>query len=123
MANANPPGQPAAPRQHGLQEGLRNSLTCPVCMNILRKPIVMKCGHSMCEFHVPDPTRALRLQCNVCAQQNTIPVDGFKPNQVAVDLLNLGAANVQDPNAALKATIENRIEFIRQTQLKYKYAN
>lgn len=105
---------PQPPPQNPNEHPVRGSLKCPVCMDLLRRPVVMKCGHTICDGHVPNGTP--RLQCKVCQEQNTIPPGGFQENRIAIDLLNMGAANLPDPNHGLRAQIEDLIRDVANAQ-------
>lgn len=105
-----PQPPPPNPNEHPVRE----SMKCPVCLDLLRRPVVMKCGHTICHGHVPDGTP--RLQCSVCQKQNTIPPGGFQENRIVTDLLNMGAANLADPNYQLRNDIENLIREVANAQ-------
>ncbi|KAL8055254.1 hypothetical protein ABFX02_04G045000 [Erythranthe guttata] len=45
-------------------------LKCPVCLNLLNKPMLLPCNHIFCNFCVPQPCQ-LSNQCPACQQQFT----------------------------------------------------
>lgn len=104
--------QPPAPNRN--EHPIRESMKCPVCLDLLRRPVVMKCGHTICYCHVPDGTP--RLECKVCKEQNTIPPGGFRENRIVNDLLNMGAANLTDPNYLVRNQIEDIIREVANAQ-------
>lgn len=54
-----------------------DSIECTKCKKILSTPVILPCGHCICEKHVTENETAKKLECNLCAECHEIPVKGF----------------------------------------------
>ncbi|KAM7319343.1 hypothetical protein ACRRTK_022455 [Alexandromys fortis] len=77
---------------------LMEDVTCPICMKILRDPVITDCGHNFCRQCIDQKTTATENpQCPICK----LPVDKnvFRPNKqlasLAEKLLAIDSAEVQ----------------------------
>jgi hypothetical protein len=68
-----------------------NSIKCPQCNIVLQTPIVLTCGHSICQSHVIKSNEK-SFHCTVCDILHAIPVGGFSIN---IALESMLAANIQ----------------------------
>ena len=63
---------------------LGESINCKSCGKILKQPVVLPCGHSICKCH---ETENQNIECIKCNKSFEIPVDGFAPNRDLESLL------------------------------------
>lgn len=53
-------------------------IICITCEKILNKPVLLPCGHSICQIHVDEAKRANRnIKCYSCTESHAIPEKGF----------------------------------------------
>jgi len=52
-----------------LQMSLEDELSCPVCTDLFREPVLLSCGHSFCRQCINDHWSSSRSRtCPVCVQ-------------------------------------------------------
>ncbi|XP_078581874.1 uncharacterized protein LOC144865180 [Branchiostoma floridae x Branchiostoma japonicum] len=60
-----------------LAEGIREELTCSICLELFTRPKVLPCGHTFCQDCLQDhASRRVPLQCPVCRRQVRLPLQG-----------------------------------------------
>ena len=58
---------------------LGESINCKSCGKILKQPVVLPCGHSICKHHETEDNNQ-NIECIKCNKSFEIPSDGFAPN-------------------------------------------
>ncbi len=59
----------------------RNDFNCPVCLQLLRRPVVLSCAHAFCRNCLATVSRAdLPDACPVCRKEQSL-----RPDQHAVN--------------------------------------
>ncbi|KAM4834901.1 E3 ubiquitin-protein ligase TRIM31 [Thomomys bottae] len=82
-----------------MARNLQDEVICSVCMDILREPVTIHCGHTFCRACISQTGNALDdlLRCPLC--QKFVPKSTLKPNWVLVNLVEriqaLDASEVQ----------------------------
>jgi len=56
---------------------IRSMLKCLYCGNILNKPVVLPCNHTICQYHIVDK---ITMNCALCKQEHVVPKNGFEQN-------------------------------------------
>ncbi|XP_035658558.1 tripartite motif-containing protein 2-like [Branchiostoma floridae] len=60
-----------------LAEGIREELTCSICLELFTRPKVLPCGHTFCQDCLQDlASRQVPLQCPCCRRQVRLPPHG-----------------------------------------------
>ena len=77
-------------------------IRCKTCKKILNKPVILPCGHSICQLHVDEANSEI-IKCVSCMESHVIPEKGFILNK------------------DLETLIENRIDSLNLGEY-YKYA-
>lgn len=62
-------------------ELIEETIKCSKCSNILKKPVVLPCGHSMCKIHEEEHQSLKLVECSLCYSSHEIPESGFIPNK------------------------------------------
>ncbi|KAK7020284.1 hypothetical protein VNI00_017736 [Paramarasmius palmivorus] len=76
-----------------LKEGLCEAIMCPICLEDMKDPKLLPCGHSFCEQCVTQWTN-MKKECPQCAQAvtaDTLPVNYALRN--VVDVLGKAASS------------------------------
>ena len=92
---------------------IKETLTCQVCHNILKQPVFLPCHKTLCQTHI-DAT-ASSLKCYFCDDTHEIPREGFKPNEMARNLISSNT-HLSEPERAFKIKL---VESLEQLQLMY----
>ena len=66
---------------------LGDSIKCKSCARILKQPVILPCGHSICKRHEIEKSLNKKIECIKCNKSFEIPVDGFAPNRDLESLL------------------------------------
>ena len=69
---------------------LGESIKCTTCKEILKLPVSLPCGHSICKGHVnkaSEENMTNQIHCAKCNEFFEIPVNGFPRNRAVEDLL------------------------------------
>ena len=66
---------------------IEESITCSICNDIFARPIFLPCFNSICEKHVAEQGNVKLYKCLLCANEHQIPEYGFKPNTMALKLI------------------------------------
>ena len=57
-------------------------IKCKTCEKILKKPVILPCGHSICQVHVDEAkTSNSDIKCGRCMESHSIPEKGFNLNK------------------------------------------
>ena len=64
---------------------LGESIKCKSCAEILKQPVILPCGHSICKSHEENQNR--KVECIKCNESFEIPINGFAPNRDLESLL------------------------------------
>jgi hypothetical protein len=83
---------------------IRSMLKCLYCENILNKPVVLPCKHTICQNHTVDK---MTLHCALCKQEHVVPKNGFEPNAYIAKIL--------DSDSYLNETERKTKEMIEKT--------
>lgn len=59
---------------------------CKYCFNQIKEPIILPCGVSVCKAHSED---AIKPNCYFCNESHKRPEDGFMPNEVLIQMLDI----------------------------------
>ena len=66
---------------------IQESITCSICNDLFTRPIFLPCFNSICEKHVAEQGNVKFYKCQFCTQEHQIPKCGFKPNTMALKLI------------------------------------
>ena len=69
---------------------LGESIKCTTCKEILKLPVSLPCGHSICKRHVNnagEENMTNQIHCPKCNEFFEIPINGFPRNRAVEDLL------------------------------------
>ena len=67
---------------------INDLIKCTKCKEILKMPVLMPCGNSICSHHIKDKeNKNKRLECLICQKNHNIPVNGFPRNLALESLL------------------------------------
>lgn len=72
---------------------LKSAITCKQCRNILKKPILLPCGESVCLEHVQNLPDNI-YYCKFCTQEHTILNGELYMNKSLENLINANLCNV-----------------------------
>lgn len=53
-------------------------LNCTICLNKLKTPVLLPCGHSICKHHQENERQVTCKQCN---ENHEVPPKGFTQNK------------------------------------------
>lgn len=66
---------------------LANAIKCVNCKNVLESPVILPCGHSICNLHSIDVKDS--VFCSICQIEHTIPICGhFPANKAIAEVIN-----------------------------------
>jgi hypothetical protein len=51
-----------------------NSIKCTQCRDVLKSPVILPCGHAICNQHVQENTK--EIDCSVCNSTHAVPTSG-----------------------------------------------
>lgn len=102
-----------------ITNSLDETLRCAHCQNILKTPVFLPCGHSICQEHQQQESRAntsterqvestitnKSIDCKACQKSYNIPESGFIRNIMGEQLLENRLHLVVAQNAAFKACL------------------
>lgn len=93
-------------------ELFEETIKCLKCENILKKPVVLPCGHSMCKSHEAEELLKT-IYCRLCDANYEIPSCGFIPNKSFEKLLekNIEYAYLRKEHKAALDKFEEFVEF------------
>ncbi len=60
--------------------------TCLLCKQILKEPVLLPCGESICRTHSED---VCSKTCTFCIQEHSLPEEGFASNKIVQKMLDL----------------------------------
>ena len=66
---------------------IKESITCSICNDIYQSPVFLPCYNSICKKHVIEQGNVKLYKCRLCADEHQIPEYGFKPNTMALKLI------------------------------------
>ena len=80
---------------------INDAITCISCKEILKSPVFLPCGHSICKHHEDEVdeenNKKRKIECDNCNETHEIPEKRFAPNRaleylmkVNIDELDLG---------------------------------
>jgi hypothetical protein len=90
---------------------IKETLTCKVCNNILKQPVFLPCHKTLCQTHI-NVNESL-FDCFFCHEQHIIPVEGFKPNEMARNLISSNT-HLSEHERSLKAKITDSLENLQR---------
>ena len=64
-----------------------DSIKCTQCKEILKLPVVLPCGDSICKHHVDKKNECKTIECVLCNEVFDIPTNGFARNKALEKLL------------------------------------
>lgn len=109
-----------------MEVDMENPLDCNICNAILKEPVILPCGHTICKLHeidrrVKSEQETHSLHCRICNLSHSIPMNGFPSNRAIETLLHrkLQSIDLGDEHAkALKycKEFENALNKIRQAK-------
>jgi hypothetical protein len=67
---------------------IKNLFKCDVCLQLLKEPVALTCGSTVCKSHLEDLSESGVFQCEKCHEEHTAPTGGFKINNIVQDALN-----------------------------------
>ena len=62
-------------------------IKCAICKEILKMPVVLPCGHSICERHTSEENMTHQIYCQQCNEFFYMPINGFPKNRLVEGLL------------------------------------
>lgn len=73
-----------------MEEYIFKTIRCIECKCILSSPVVLPCGNSVCQKHVPSSLEQSSFECHICGHMHEIPANnkGFAPNIAISHLLD-----------------------------------
>ncbi len=67
---------------------LTDNIECTVCLDVMRTPKTLVCGHTFCGVCVDRLTSAGRaVRCPVCRKQMRVPAGGLSKNVLVEELI------------------------------------
>ena len=93
---------------------IKETLTCKVCNNILKQPVFLPCHKTLCQTHI-DPVEKY-LKCFFCNELHDIPLEGFKPNEMARNLISSNT-HLSEQERKYKTNLDESLE---KLQKKYE---
>jgi len=68
---------------------LKSKMSCPCCLKILKKPILLPCGDNLCEAHLIEATIASnsKIKCYKCKEEFIINGHEFLLNNLLQDII------------------------------------
>lgn len=111
---------------------LDDTLKCAHCQNLLIKPVILPCGHSICQEHQhqesPSNTTAnskgaaennvRTIECKPCIFRYQIPIDGFTRNITVERMLENRLDLAVEQNMAFKACLELKFQMRKLRRLQ-----
>ena len=95
-----------------------DALMCATCKKMLKTPVILPCGHTICKHHVDEAAKnneTRHIRCDICLEFYEIPVNGFvRVRALEIQLEkkpNLGQQLLSDFNLA-RDTCESFGEFL-----------
>ena len=67
-------------------EKLQTLFNCKLCSELLREPVLLPCGVSICKFHSSEITG---VKCEFCKKPHTLPESGFAENKLVQSMLDI----------------------------------
>ncbi|XP_040825685.1 E3 ubiquitin-protein ligase TRIM31-like [Ochotona curzoniae] len=66
---------------------LEEEVTCPICLDILKDPVTIECGHNFCHFCITQLQEASRyhIKCPLC--KSSMKRDTYAPNWLLTNLI------------------------------------
>ena len=66
---------------------LSEPIKCKLCAKLLKQPVFLPCGHSICKRHEIEENENREIRCIKCNIHHEIPANGFAPNRDLESLL------------------------------------
>jgi chromosome segregation ATPase len=93
-------------------EAILDSIKCTECKHVLDSPILLHCGHSICDYHVKPGAKD--FHCSVCDIVHVVPRSGFSRNLALESQLK---AKIQ--NARFCPQYESAVDSIRDIEKSF----
>jgi hypothetical protein len=74
-------------------EAISNSIKCTQCKQVLNSPVILPCGHAICQGHVESNTR--ENLCKICNIVHAVPKNGFTKIKALEDQLKANIDKVK----------------------------
>ena len=68
-------------------------IKCSICYEILESPVILPCNHTICEKHASNQTKDV-IKCEKCGDEHRIPANGFQPNLILRELIEIGITDL-----------------------------
>jgi hypothetical protein len=80
-------------------EAILNLIKCVECKSVLNTPVLLRCGHSICQEHVVNNKSEIKqYHCLDCDLDYAIPDEGFPRNVALETLLNANKSKIEAAN-------------------------
>lgn len=110
---------------------LDDTLKCAHCQSLLNKPVILPCGHSICQEHQHQESSNTSannkgeaknndrtIECKPCTVLYRIPVDGFTRNITVERMLENRLDLAVEQNVAFKACLELKFQMRKLRRLQ-----
>ncbi|XP_051926420.1 nuclear factor 7, brain-like [Hippocampus zosterae] len=88
----------------GAFEELQSELTCPVCLEIFRDPVILECGHHFCQVCIVQCWEAKADEQTTCPKCRKTCARKLRPNSLLCNVVDsVRRAQAMDPAAATAA--------------------
>jgi hypothetical protein len=77
-------------------ETIKKAIKCSSCLHILARPVLLPCGHSICQKHVKHESK--EFHCLACDTISLIPKQGFPQNQALAVLIEENIQQTKFPS-------------------------
>lgn len=100
-------------------EKISNAIKCVNCGLILKSPVLLPCGHSICKHHAEKNYAQKQINCLKCGRYHTLTKDGLPENESLTEIIatQVHAIDLGEAYKFAKKNFENFEDFIKHVDL------